>query len=82
MNRDTYWAPKALKVRWDAHSAATYYLNNITAGYNEHTKSYWIHDFCGTYRFYTSTGKVVLNDGVRARETSVVSWKEVETVAV
>lgn len=63
-----------LFVKWNERESASYYINQITAGWNKSKLEYWLKSFSGIYTFNTKTRAVTLDTGTEIRNIEVMEW--------
>ena len=66
---------RLLEVRWSRTESCTYYMDRdkFSKAHN-HRDHISLDSFEGTYRFAKRDRSVTLDDGVRTRPVSVLSW--------
>ena len=66
---------RLLEVRWSRTERCTYYMDRdkFSKAHN-HRDHISLDSFYGTYRFAKRDRSVILDDGVRTRPVSVLSW--------
>ena len=66
---------RLLEVRWSSTESCTYYIDKdeFSKAHN-HSDHISLNCFEGTFRFWKKDRSVTLNDGVRTKLVSVLSW--------
>ena len=66
---------KLLEVRWSRTESCSYYVDKDKfSKAHDHRDHISLNSFEGTYRFSKRDRSVTLDDGVRTRPVSVLSW--------
>ena len=70
---------RLLEVRWSRTESCTYYMDKdkFSKAHN-HRDHISLDSFEGTYRFSKKDRSVILDDGVRTRPVSVLSWTTID----
>ena len=70
---------RLLEVRWSRTESCTYYMDKdkFSKAHN-HRDHISLDSFEGTYRFSKIDRSVILDDGVRTRPVSVLSWTTID----
>ena len=66
---------RLLEVRWSRTESCSYYVDKDKfSKAHDHRDHISLNSFEGTYRFSKIDRSVILDDGVRTRPVSVLSW--------
>ena len=68
-----------LEVRWNRTESCSYYVDKDKfSKAHDHRDHISLDSFEGTYRFSKIDRSVILDDGVRTRPVSVLSWTTID----
>ena len=68
-----------LEVRWSRTESCSYYIDRDKfSKAHDHRDHISLDSFEGTYRFSKIDRSVILDDGVRTRPVSVLSWTTID----